>query len=78
VKIGIYFKGNSNSENFPEWVQPLHINIKELYALDRSIELFAKELKDQTISWRVDNNSALAVIKKGWFHQKLGVKLISC
>ena len=62
--IGIYYMGHTVHEKFPTWLINEHINLKELYAVDRAVEIFGNKLKCSTVTLRIDNNTALAAIKK--------------
>ena len=78
--IGICFNGDLVSEPIPEESLDLHINVKELLALKRWLEVFPL-VRDTTVTWRVDNNSALAAIRKqgstrSWLLSCLSVNIL--
>ena len=60
--IGILYEGQLDSEPIPEECMDWHINVKELWALSRFLDIYPN-VSDITITWRVDNNSALAAIR---------------
>ena len=60
--LGILFDGSLISERIDKEFESFHINVKELLALDRFLELFPS-IKDCVLTWRCDNNSALAAIR---------------
>ena len=60
--IGILYEGQLDSEPIPEECMDWHINVKELWALSRFLDIHPN-VSDITITWRVDNNSALAAIR---------------
>ena len=60
--IGVLYDGVSISEQIPDDFKDFHINVKELFALKRFLDL-CPDVKDQVLSWRCDNNSAMAAIK---------------
>ena len=62
--LAVYFHGDLVSENIAEEYMPFSINVKELLALDRWLDTLGSEVRDSYVTWRVDNNSALACIKK--------------
>ena len=79
--IGIYFQGEMISENLPSWCREAHINIKELYAVDRAVELLSEKLTGSVVTVRIDNNTALAAIKKqgstrNWEISQLAVRIL--
>lgn len=61
---GWLWQHNLFSEKFQAECLGLHINTKELWALLQFIRKEKHQLKDTLLSWRCDNNSALAAIKK--------------
>ena len=78
--LGIYFNGTLISEEFEERDRSLHINVKELWALWRFLVLYP-DVKDTAVTWRVDNNSALAAIKnqgstKSWALCQMSVNIL--
>ena len=60
--FGIYYKGVLVSEKIDSVYSDQSINVKELLALSRFLELYP-EVENCTVTWRVDNNSALASIR---------------
>ena len=60
--LGILFDGFLISDPMPEEFKDFSIIVQELAALDRFLDLFPN-VSDVTITWRCDNNSALAAIK---------------
>ena len=79
--IGIYFQGELISEKIPSWLLDKHINLKELYAVDRAVELFQEDLTNSVVTVRVDNNTALSAIKRqgstrNWDIYQLVVRLL--
>ena len=62
--LAVYFEGDLFSESIANEYMPFSINVKELLALDRWLDTLGSEVRDTYVTWRVDNNSALAAIKK--------------
>ena len=62
--IGWYWKGSIFSEQLPSDWQDLHINVTELWTLNRFLETDGAGLQNVVLCWRCDNNAALAAIKK--------------
>ena len=75
--IGILFDGHLISETIPKAFSSFHINVKELYALKRFLENFP-ELSNAVITWRCDNNSALAAIRKEGSTRSWEMSVLSC
>lgn len=61
---GWYWQQQLFSDQFTGKWKDMHINIKELYALRQFIIEHLNALENSLVCWRVDNNSALAAIKK--------------
>jgi hypothetical protein len=57
--IGIYFKGDLIAEPVPEG----HICQTELWALGRALTMLEGRIEQGVLTWRVDNNAALAAIR---------------
>ena len=58
--IGIYFKGDLIAEPVPEG----HISLTELWALGWAPTLLEDKIETGVLTWRVDNNAAVAAIRK--------------
>ena len=54
-----------------------HINVKELYALSRFLDLF-HDISDCVLTWRCDNNCALAAIRKEGSTKSWPMSVLSC
>ena len=75
--LGILFNGHLVSEPVPEEFMDSHINVKELLTLSKFLDLFPY-VSDTTITWRVDNNSALAAIRNQGSTQSWPLCSLSC
>lgn len=60
--FGIYFNGDLVSEKFDKDLRHKHINVQELAVLDRFLDIYP-QVSDTILTWRVDNQAALAAIK---------------
>jgi hypothetical protein len=75
--IGIYFRGELISEPVPEG----HICQTELWALGRALVMLQGKIEQGVLTWRVDNNAALAAIRnqgstRSWEMSWLAVKIL--
>ena len=75
--IGILFDGHVVSESIPEEFSEFHINVKELFALKRFLDLFP-EIKNSVVTWRCDNNCAMAAIRNEGSTRSWPMSLLSC
>ena len=75
--LGISFDGHVISEEIQEEYRAFHINVKELLALKRFLELFP-DVRDRVLTWHCDNNSALASIRKEGSTRSWPLSLLSC
>ena len=57
--LAVYFNGDLISEEISQEYLQFSINVKELLALDRWLDTLGSEVHDESVAWRVDNNSAL-------------------
>lgn len=58
---GIDLRGHVSLGKLPKHLR--HINVKELWTLDKAINEHPVELSNTCVKWRTDNNTALAVVK---------------
>ena len=63
IGFGWYWNGSIFSEKLPKEWMGKHINVTELWTLSRFLETEGADLHDVILSWRCDNNAALAAIK---------------
>ena len=61
---GWYWKNEIFSDSIPELWSQSHINILELWTLRQFLTTAGAELSNINLCWRVDNNTALAAIRK--------------
>ena len=75
--IGILYDGHIISESIPEEFSDFHINVKELFALKRFLDTFPS-VENKVLTWRCDNNSALAAIRKEGSTRSWPMSVLSC
>ena len=75
--LGIWFDGNIISDRIPSGYEGFHINVKELLALKRFLDIF-NEVKNCVLTWRCDNNSALAALKHEGSTRSWPLSALSC
>ena len=61
---GWYWKNSIFSDTIPELWKESHINILELWTLRQFLATEGAELSNTVLCWRVDNNTALAAVRK--------------
>ena len=61
---GWYWKNSIFSDIIPELWRQSHINILELWTLRQFLATEGAELSNIVLCWRVDNNTALAAVRK--------------
>ena len=61
---GWFWKNSIFSEKIPEQWQGCHINILELWTLRQFLTTEGADLNNTVLCWRVDNNTALAAVRK--------------
>ena len=61
---GWYWNNQIFSDIIPDQWRGFHINILELWTLRKFLDTEGSKLEDVVLCWRVDNNTALAAVKK--------------
>ena len=61
---GWYWNNEIFSDSIPDQWKGFHINVLELWTLRQFMDTAGSDLHDLVLCWRVDNNTALAAVKK--------------
>ena len=75
--IGILFDCDLISEPIPDEFSSFHINVKELFALKRFLDLFPN-IRNTVLTWRCNSNCAMAAIRKEGSTRSWPMSLLSC
>lgn len=80
--LAVYFDGDLFSEQISPEFLDFSINVKELLALDRWLDTLGSDVTNIHVTWRVDNNSALAAIRnqgstKSWPMCLLSISILN-